>query len=321
MKFKNYKNKHTNDNRIYSKQELLEMPIREFKDRAEEFIAQHEVLGLPDESELKNSSNVIWIEEYTRDDGTKVSGHWRSKPGEGGDEAMDKSEGTPTGYAARIDRNKESKNLKDLPKNNDEFFEKERIDTNSKLMNVNAEKNANNPDAKLFMNIALVHPKNVPSTQDYQFVSSKNVKALNEKYNLSGNKEIPSHYDGFVFSANSPTANALNNSEELKNEIFNEIKNYNPETGTFKSDKLEIEFKNDKNLQYSFGHMTILNPKIENGYVTGMGYDKYDFEAMYGKKFKNVSLSTKDLNNKAYMLQTSTRLRNYFIFVPLKIKI
>ena len=48
-------------------------------------------------------------------------------------------------------------------------------------MRKNAEKNADRPDAKLFMDIALVHPKNVPSTQDYQFVSSKNTKALNEK--------------------------------------------------------------------------------------------------------------------------------------------
>ena len=84
MRFKNYRNSYTNDNRIYSKQEMLEMPIREFKERADEFVAQHEVLGLPDEEELRSSSNVIWIDEYTRDDGTKVSGYWRSKPGEGG---------------------------------------------------------------------------------------------------------------------------------------------------------------------------------------------------------------------------------------------
>ena len=113
----------------------------------------------------------------------------------------------------------------------------------------------------------------------------------------------------------------LNNSSELKNEIFNETKNYNPETGTFKSDKLEIEFKNDQNLQYSFGHMTILNPKIEDGYVTGVGYDKYDFEAMYGKRFKNVPKKTKNLNNSAYALQSSGHLKNYYLLVPLKVKI
>ena len=37
-------------------------------------------MGLPNEEELKSSSNVIWINEYARDNGTKVSGHWRSKP-------------------------------------------------------------------------------------------------------------------------------------------------------------------------------------------------------------------------------------------------
>jgi len=91
MRFKNYRNSHTKDNRIYSKQEILEIPIRELKERADEFIAQHKVLGLPSEEELKSSSNVIWIDEYTKDDGTKVSGYWRSKP-EGGNNGINDSE-------------------------------------------------------------------------------------------------------------------------------------------------------------------------------------------------------------------------------------
>ncbi len=86
MRFKNYRNSYTNDNRIYSKQEMLEMPIKEFKNRAEEFIAQHEVLGLPDESELSQSDNVVHVEAYTREDGTEVKAHWRSKPGVNSDE-------------------------------------------------------------------------------------------------------------------------------------------------------------------------------------------------------------------------------------------
>jgi hypothetical protein len=307
---------------------MLDMTVRQIKDRAEEFIAQHRVLGLPDESELAGSDNVVHVESYTRSDGTEVKAHWRSKPNSGSSNnekslpsKENNEDGTSTGGAARIDRDKEPKNIEDLPKNNDEFFEKERNNPQSWLMRKNAEKNVNNPDAKLFMDIALVNPKNVQSTQDYQFVSSENVKKLNERYNLTGNKEIPNHYDGFEFSADSPTAKALNSSEELKNEIFNETKNYNPQTGTFKSDKLEIEFKNDKNLQYSFGHMTILNPKLKDGFVTGMGYDTYDFDAMYGKNFKNVSKETKNLNNSAYALQSSGHLNNYYILVPLKVKI
>ncbi|MCQ2744545.1 MAG: hypothetical protein MJ230_07120, partial [bacterium] len=61
--------------------------------------------------------------------------------------------------------------------------------------------------------------------------------------------------------------------------------------------------------------------KLEGGYMTGLGYDKYNFEAMYGHKFKNVSQETKNLNNKAYFLQTTNILQNYFIFIPIKIKI
>lgn len=56
------------------------MSIREFKNRAEEFIAQHRVLGLPDEKELAGSDNVVHVNAYTREDGTEVKAHWRSKP-------------------------------------------------------------------------------------------------------------------------------------------------------------------------------------------------------------------------------------------------
>ena len=83
MRFKNYKNSYTNDNRIYSKDEMLDMTVREIKDRAEEFIAQHRVLGLPEESELAGSDNVVHVNAYTKEDGTEVKAHWRSKPGEG----------------------------------------------------------------------------------------------------------------------------------------------------------------------------------------------------------------------------------------------
>ncbi len=89
MRFKNYKNSYTNDNRIYSKDEMLDMTVREIKDRAEEFIAQHRVLGLPEESELAGSYNVVHVESYTRSDGTEVKAHWRSKPGEGSNNTND----------------------------------------------------------------------------------------------------------------------------------------------------------------------------------------------------------------------------------------
>ena len=67
--------------------------------------------------------------------------------------------------------------------------------------------------AKLLMDIALVNPEKVPSTQDYQVAGKENSKIMNEKYRLTGtNKEIPEHYYGVEFRADSPTAQRLNNS-------------------------------------------------------------------------------------------------------------
>ena len=112
----------------------------------------------------------------------------------------------------------------------------------------------------------------------------------------------------------------MNNSEEFKNQILSS-KNYDSTTGTFTRDKLEIEFNNDDNLKYSFGHMTVLEPRIEKGYIIGTGFDKYNYEAMYGKDFDNVSRETKSLNNKAKFLQATSKLKNYYVLVPVKIKI
>ena len=83
MKFKNCTNPHTQDNRIYSKNEMLDMTLREIKDRAKELTAQYRVLGLPDEKELADSDNVVHVNAYTKEDGTEVKAHWRSKPNSG----------------------------------------------------------------------------------------------------------------------------------------------------------------------------------------------------------------------------------------------
>ena len=42
---------------------------------------------------------------------------------------------------------------------------------------------------------------------------------------------------------------------------------------------------------------------------------------MYGKNFKDVPKETRDLNNKAYVLQSIKHLKNYYVLIPIKIKI
>lgn len=80
MKFKNYKNSYTNNNRIYSFSDIYNMPISEMIKRKQELLSQYRVLGVPTEQELKGSDNVVYVHAYTREDGTEVKAHWRGKP-------------------------------------------------------------------------------------------------------------------------------------------------------------------------------------------------------------------------------------------------
>ncbi len=83
MKYKNYVNSYSKDNRIYSREDILNMPVRDAFLFKNDIMTQDWQIGTPNASELAQSPNVIWVESYTRDDGTKVEGHWRSKPESG----------------------------------------------------------------------------------------------------------------------------------------------------------------------------------------------------------------------------------------------
>ena len=80
MKYKNYRNSYTNEDKIYSRKNIADMSVREAFLRKNEIMAQHNSIGIPSEGELKSSPNAVWVESYTREDGTEVKGHWRSRP-------------------------------------------------------------------------------------------------------------------------------------------------------------------------------------------------------------------------------------------------
>ena len=108
MKFKNYRNPYTNDNRIYSFKDLYNMPFGEVIRNKQEVLGQYRVLGVPTEQELQGSENVVWVEAYKRDDGTEVRGHWRSKPNGGGVNDRVNNE-TSTGGAASVSNKQDTK--------------------------------------------------------------------------------------------------------------------------------------------------------------------------------------------------------------------
>ena len=49
MKYKNYKNSHTNDNRIYSNKEIADMSVREVFENKNAIVSQYHQIGIPSE--------------------------------------------------------------------------------------------------------------------------------------------------------------------------------------------------------------------------------------------------------------------------------
>jgi len=97
------------------------------------------------------------------------------------------------------------------------------------------------------------------------------------------------------------------------------MKYYDNKTKSFISNQILIDFKQDKNLSYSIGHGTILNPKVENGEFKAILFDKYDFHWLNKEKLLNDS--TRKLNNKAYILQILKQIKNYYVIIPVRFKI
>ena len=65
------------------------MPFGEVIKNKKELLSQYRVLGVPKEEELQASENVVHVEAYTREDGTEVKAHYRSKPNSGAGTVID----------------------------------------------------------------------------------------------------------------------------------------------------------------------------------------------------------------------------------------
>ncbi len=78
-----YVNDVMNDNRIFSYEDVLAMDNEEGKYYQKALDYQYGKIGFPNNAELANSSDVVYVHEYTRQDGTVVRAHYRSKAGHG----------------------------------------------------------------------------------------------------------------------------------------------------------------------------------------------------------------------------------------------
>ena len=59
MKYKNYRNSYSGDDKIYSRKNIADMSVREAFSRKNEIMAQHNSIGIPSEGELQSSPNAV----------------------------------------------------------------------------------------------------------------------------------------------------------------------------------------------------------------------------------------------------------------------
>ena len=99
----NYYNKETNDGRIFSFEDVVNIPQDEDAFYRKAIDYQYGEIGFPRDEELRNSSDVVYVRAYTRDDGTPVRAHYRSKNGHHFANPNKPVLGTPKETKARID--------------------------------------------------------------------------------------------------------------------------------------------------------------------------------------------------------------------------
>lgn len=90
---KGYVNKENNSNRIYSREDVGKMSTAEYSKNEKAINHQMRTVGVPSNSDLKNSSDVIYVAAYKKADGTEVSAYYRSKSGGSGTSTTSKGNG------------------------------------------------------------------------------------------------------------------------------------------------------------------------------------------------------------------------------------
>lgn len=79
--FTGYQNSELNGTgRIFTREEINKMSTDEYNRNEKAIFQQQKELGIPSEKDLKNSGGTVYVEGYTRSDGTQVKGFYRSVP-------------------------------------------------------------------------------------------------------------------------------------------------------------------------------------------------------------------------------------------------
>ena len=292
---RNFINAITNDNRIYTAEDIGSMTNKEFMANEKAIDYQMANLGIPRESELTGNPDVVYVHGYTRNDGTEVRAHYRSKPDGVGSNNYEHN-GTSTGASANIEQPTVLEGgitYNDYPINKNagirEHFE-HNINSASGALNelmLNLGVNAlgyplNQYDAVALWNMAS-NPtgiynndyirKNGTLYNDVDSLTSEytpyKTKIKNKIKSQFGDVNVP----GVVLHENSNVSNVIAHSEELESFIRNnypDLKSGKEVTGSFR-------FNGFTNLHSAFGSVDVLSAKVRGNFVDVTLLDTYDF--------------------------------------------
>ncbi len=182
--------------------------------------------------------------------------------------------------------------------------------------------NENRPDAQEMFRIAILGTDSYSNNSQFVHIPQKQTESIQSMFYLTGDDKIPNGMKGIAFNRNSDFAKRLSASEELQNAIKQV---YNPETKSFTKPYVIIDFKED-NMHLSVGHGRAIYRLINDGYVEGCLFDKYDFKFLLNSYKYDLNNFYKNLgvyfaNDYAYLMNKRGHLEYYYYTVDFRFKL
>lgn len=328
---RNFINAITNDNRLYTAEDIGNMTSKEFVSNEKAIDYQMENLGIPRQNDLTNNSDVVYVHAYTKGDGTKVKAHYRSKQDGVVSDNRQNSEKF-TGVEANIEPTLKLEG--GIIYNDYQLQPRTTIDDypqviedgligafNKNLLyvgiNTYGKYKLKQDDAVHFWNIA---SKGLTQKSNEEYIK-RNGKIYNNikdivndfpQYTKQIKEKVKAQFNqddvpGIVFHENSSVAQAISKSQELSDFISknaNALKSGKNVTGS-------LGFTSDSNLNNAFGKVDILSAKLKGKDIDVILLDTYDFNP--NEKNSLVEMG--------YSAQKAGLLKPYYTIVKCKYKI
>lgn len=283
---KDFFNKVSNNNRIYTAEDIGEMSGNEFSQNQKAIDYQMENLGVPRRNDLNGNTDVVFVHSYTRGDGTRVKAHYRSKNGGTITGGTATSPEQPTTLQGGINYNDYQPNPRNsfndtstvLRNKSAGIATKYTLGTGINIVDIFKQQN----DAAAMWKMAA--DSNGIYNNDYIDKNGAlyfDVDSLGSEYTPYKSKikeKIESQFGkvnvpGVVLHENSNVANEVANSPE----IDNFIKNNYTDLKSGKEVSGSLRFGGFTNLHNAFGSVDVLSAKVQGDYVDITILDTYDF--------------------------------------------